>query len=80
MGVRQVTATDTAQRRLLEALAAMHAKSTGGYVLTDLAEGLRLLAGIAPDDTFPGVFGLYHALADLAETVRTDLDEKETSS
>lgn len=70
--------TDTAQRRLLEALADMHTKSAGSDLLTDFADGLRVMANAL--DTWAGVSGLYRALADLAEAVRHDQTEKETSA
>lgn len=71
--------TESAQRRLLEALANMH-DAPQGRTLAAFALGLREMSTATRDEqTLPGVAGMYAALADLAEAVRIDLTSKENS-
>jgi hypothetical protein len=49
-----------------------------GRTLSAFTFGLREMA-VAMDNDLPEVAGMYRALADLAEAVRSDLIEKEAS-
>jgi hypothetical protein len=68
--------TDTAQRRLLEALADLQRAGRsldGEDSLARMATEMRAMAGIPVVATFPHIVTYYVALADLFEAVRDDL-------
>lgn len=68
--------TETAQRRLLEALSNMH-EGPAGVSLSAFSYGVREMA-VAMQE-MPQVVDLYLAIADLADAVRSDLTSKETT-